>query len=237
MPSALRPHRRQSALPRHPVVWSRPSSLRPPGGRTTPRTPGGLPAPATMRLTRLGRDPAGLWIMPLPGTPDGHQSLVIRRPDGTVIRRARPHTSASAFAAAELRPSPVLRRGAGSAAGPRPVAAPAASPSTLAASCSPTTRPSGNPCRRRRVGRLPSGQRPTVTGPAGSSSLPLRSPSSVRPKTVPPGCPRSRRGMRGLGERPQVAGAGDPGDPRRRWFGRREPSRPAAGGACCSATR
>lgn len=44
----------------------------------------------------------GLWILPTPGHTAGHQSLVIRRPDGTVILAGQTHTSASDFAAAEL---------------------------------------------------------------------------------------------------------------------------------------
>ncbi|MEU6854054.1 N-acyl homoserine lactonase family protein [Actinacidiphila alni] len=44
----------------------------------------------------------GLWILPTPGHTAGHQSLVLRRPDGTVILAGQTHTSASDFAAAEL---------------------------------------------------------------------------------------------------------------------------------------
>jgi glyoxylase-like metal-dependent hydrolase (beta-lactamase superfamily II) len=44
----------------------------------------------------------GLWIIPTPGHTAGHQSLVIRRPDGTVVLAGQTHASASEFAAARL---------------------------------------------------------------------------------------------------------------------------------------
>jgi N-acyl homoserine lactone hydrolase len=44
----------------------------------------------------------GLWIVPTPGHTAGHQSLVVRRPDGTVILAGQTHVSASRFAADRL---------------------------------------------------------------------------------------------------------------------------------------
>lgn len=44
----------------------------------------------------------GLWVVPTPGHTAGHQSLVVRRADGTVVLAGQTHTSASAFAAAQL---------------------------------------------------------------------------------------------------------------------------------------
>lgn len=44
----------------------------------------------------------GVWIVPTPGHTAGHQSLVVRRPDGTVILAGQTHASASDFAAARL---------------------------------------------------------------------------------------------------------------------------------------
>jgi glyoxylase-like metal-dependent hydrolase (beta-lactamase superfamily II) len=39
----------------------------------------------------------GVWIVPTPGHTAGHQSLVVRRPDGTVILAGQAHDFASAF--------------------------------------------------------------------------------------------------------------------------------------------
>lgn len=44
----------------------------------------------------------GLWIVPTPGHTAGHQSLVLRRGDGTVVLAGQTHASASHFAAARL---------------------------------------------------------------------------------------------------------------------------------------
>src|SRR5882757_8057178 len=44
----------------------------------------------------------GIWIIPTPGHTAGHQSLVVRRPDGTVVLAGQTHASASDFAAARL---------------------------------------------------------------------------------------------------------------------------------------
>lgn len=44
----------------------------------------------------------GLWVVPTPGHTAGHQSLVVREPDGTVILAGQTHASASHFAAARL---------------------------------------------------------------------------------------------------------------------------------------
>ncbi|NUT36571.1 MAG: MBL fold metallo-hydrolase [Hamadaea sp.] len=39
----------------------------------------------------------GVWILPTPGHVDGHQSLVVRQPDGTVILAGQAHDFASEF--------------------------------------------------------------------------------------------------------------------------------------------
>ena len=44
----------------------------------------------------------GVWILPTPGHTAGHQSLVVRQPDGTVILAGQAHDLASQFAADHL---------------------------------------------------------------------------------------------------------------------------------------
>ncbi|MGH3491355.1 MAG: N-acyl homoserine lactonase family protein [Actinopolymorphaceae bacterium] len=44
----------------------------------------------------------GVWIIPTPGHTDGHQSLVVRQPDGTVVLAGQAHDFASSFASAQL---------------------------------------------------------------------------------------------------------------------------------------
>jgi glyoxylase-like metal-dependent hydrolase (beta-lactamase superfamily II) len=44
----------------------------------------------------------GVWIIPTPGHTAGHQSLVVRRPDGTVILAGQAHDFASHFASDHL---------------------------------------------------------------------------------------------------------------------------------------
>lgn len=44
----------------------------------------------------------GVWIIPTPGHTDGHQSLVVRQPDGTVILAGQAHDFASHYAADQL---------------------------------------------------------------------------------------------------------------------------------------
>ncbi|WP_052229783.1 MBL fold metallo-hydrolase [Streptomyces sp. CT34] len=44
----------------------------------------------------------GVWIIPTPGHTDGHQSLVLRRPDGTVVLAGQAHDFATDFATAHL---------------------------------------------------------------------------------------------------------------------------------------
>ncbi|MFJ1928109.1 MULTISPECIES: N-acyl homoserine lactonase family protein [unclassified Streptomyces] len=44
----------------------------------------------------------GVWIVPTPGHTDGHQSLVVRQSDGTVILAGQAHDFASHFAADQL---------------------------------------------------------------------------------------------------------------------------------------
>lgn len=72
------------------------------GGEHTPEHLVDFPGAAYEELTGETEIRPGLWILPTPGHTAGHQSLVIRRPDGTVILAGQTHTSASDFAAAEL---------------------------------------------------------------------------------------------------------------------------------------
>ncbi len=44
----------------------------------------------------------GVWIIPTPGHTPGHQSLVVRQPDGNIILAGQAHDFASQFAAEEL---------------------------------------------------------------------------------------------------------------------------------------
>jgi glyoxylase-like metal-dependent hydrolase (beta-lactamase superfamily II) len=44
----------------------------------------------------------GVWVLPTPGHTDGHQSLVVRQPAGTVILAGQAHDFASQFAADRL---------------------------------------------------------------------------------------------------------------------------------------
>ncbi|MGW6565903.1 N-acyl homoserine lactonase family protein [Streptomyces sp. NPDC054975] len=44
----------------------------------------------------------GVWILPTPGHTDGHQSLVLRRSDGTVVLAGQAHDFASQFASDQL---------------------------------------------------------------------------------------------------------------------------------------
>ena len=44
----------------------------------------------------------GVWIIPTPGHTDGHQSLVLRQPDGTVVLAGQAHDFASHFASDHL---------------------------------------------------------------------------------------------------------------------------------------
>jgi len=43
-----------------------------------------------------------LWLVPTPGHTDGHQSLVLRRPDGVVIVAGQSHDTATQYAADQL---------------------------------------------------------------------------------------------------------------------------------------
>ncbi|MBD0736021.1 MBL fold metallo-hydrolase [Streptomyces sp. CBMA29] len=71
------------------------------GGGHTPEHLVGFPGARYEELTGEAEIRPGLWIVPTPGHTVGHQSLVIRRPDGTVILAGQTHTSASDFAAAQ----------------------------------------------------------------------------------------------------------------------------------------
>lgn len=44
----------------------------------------------------------GVFLMPTPGHTDGHQSLIVRRPDGTVILAGQSHDTATQYAADQL---------------------------------------------------------------------------------------------------------------------------------------
>jgi glyoxylase-like metal-dependent hydrolase (beta-lactamase superfamily II) len=45
---------------------------------------------------------AGVYLMPTPGHTDGHQSLIVRRPDGAVIVAGQSHDTATQYAADQL---------------------------------------------------------------------------------------------------------------------------------------
>ena len=44
----------------------------------------------------------GVWVLPTPGHTDGHQSLVVRRPDGTVVVAGQAHDTATQYSADQL---------------------------------------------------------------------------------------------------------------------------------------
>jgi glyoxylase-like metal-dependent hydrolase (beta-lactamase superfamily II) len=44
----------------------------------------------------------GVWVIPTPGHVDGHQSLVVRQPDGTIVLAGQAHDFASEFSAAYM---------------------------------------------------------------------------------------------------------------------------------------
>ncbi|GAA2095642.1 N-acyl homoserine lactonase family protein [Actinomadura alba] len=52
----------------------------------------------------------GVWIIPTPGHTQGHQSLVLRQPDGTVVLAGQAHDFASQFASDHLARQAVLQR-------------------------------------------------------------------------------------------------------------------------------
>lgn len=72
------------------------------GADYTPEHLVGFPGARYEELAGESEIRPGLWVLPTPGHTAGHQSLVIRRPDGTVVLAGQTHVSASAFAAAEL---------------------------------------------------------------------------------------------------------------------------------------
>ena len=45
----------------------------------------------------------GVWLLPTPGHTNGHQSLVVRQPDGTVVLAGQAHDFASAFGSDQCR--------------------------------------------------------------------------------------------------------------------------------------
>jgi glyoxylase-like metal-dependent hydrolase (beta-lactamase superfamily II) len=72
------------------------------GGDHTPEQLIDFPGASYEQLSGEAEIRPGLWIVPTPGHTAGHQSLVIRRPDGTVILAGQTHASASDLAAARL---------------------------------------------------------------------------------------------------------------------------------------
>ncbi|MEE4542047.1 N-acyl homoserine lactonase family protein [Streptomyces sp. V4-01] len=71
-------------------------------GEHTPEPLVGFPGARYEELAGEAEIRPGLWIVPTPGHTAGHQSLVVRRPGGTVILAGQTHASASDFAAARL---------------------------------------------------------------------------------------------------------------------------------------
>lgn len=61
-----------------------------------------FPGAAYQELTGEAEVWPGVWIVPTPGHTEGHQSLVVRRGDGTVILAGQAHDSASDFTAGHL---------------------------------------------------------------------------------------------------------------------------------------
>jgi len=61
-----------------------------------------FPGAAYTELTGEAEVWPGVRVVPTPGHTDGHQSLVVRRPDGTVVLAGQAHDRASEFAADHL---------------------------------------------------------------------------------------------------------------------------------------
>lgn len=57
----------------------------------------------------------GVWVIPTPGHTAGHQSLVVRQADGTVLLAGQAHDFASEFASAQLARRAALEGGAATA--------------------------------------------------------------------------------------------------------------------------
>ncbi|MCL2553163.1 MAG: N-acyl homoserine lactonase family protein [Actinomycetia bacterium] len=72
------------------------------GGEHTPEHLVDFPGATYEELSGEAEIRPGLWVVPTPGHTAGHQSLVVRRPDGTVILAGQTHASASDFAASRL---------------------------------------------------------------------------------------------------------------------------------------
>lgn len=72
------------------------------GGGHSPEHLVGFPGARYEELSGEAEVLPGVWVVPTPGHTAGHQSLVVRRADGTVVLAGQTHTSASAFAAAQL---------------------------------------------------------------------------------------------------------------------------------------
>jgi N-acyl homoserine lactone hydrolase len=98
------------ALPGRPILVQR-TELRIAlaGGHTMPELVdfGGARYTELDGETDLG---AGVWLLPTPGHTAGHQSLVVRRPDGTVVLAGQAHDRAAAFGRAPRDGSPWLDR-------------------------------------------------------------------------------------------------------------------------------
>ncbi len=86
----------------------------------------------------------GVFLMPTPGHTDGHQSLIVRRSDGTVILAGQSHDTATQYAADQLAWRARRTGTASRCRRSRPGSAPC-SDSIPASSTSPTTAPSGRP--------------------------------------------------------------------------------------------
>jgi len=56
-----------------------------------------FPGAAYRELTGEAEVWPGVWVIPTPGHTDGHQSLVVRQPDGTVVLAGQTHSFASEY--------------------------------------------------------------------------------------------------------------------------------------------
>lgn len=89
-------------FPRTPILAQAAELALVRAGDHTPEPLFGFPGARYEELSGEAEIRPGLWIVPTPGHTAGHQSLVVRQPDGTVILAGQTHASASDFAAGRL---------------------------------------------------------------------------------------------------------------------------------------